>query len=265
MVEHRDRSVSVRNGSLQVAVLEGGSGEPLVYLHGIEGLSGWDSNLDRLAQDHHVYAPYQPGVGNSLGLEKLDDLWDLVLFYEELLDSLGLDQVALVGHSYGGMVAAELAAHCPHRIKSLVLISPLGLWLDEQPVADFFIFTPQERAEHYWFDSTSELAKAELVTPEDAMEKVEANIERTKTMIAVAKFSWPIPERGFKKRTHRIKSPTLIMWGSGDGVSPPDYGREFQRLIPGSSLQVLEACGHNPQLECPQEFIASLSQFMKGS
>ena len=265
MVEHRERSVSVRNGSFQVAVLEGGSGEPLVYLHGIEGLSGWDSNLDRLAQDHHVYAPYQPGVGNSSGLEALDDLWDLVLFYEELLDSLGLEQVALVGHSYGGMVAAELAAHCAHRVKSLVLISALGLWLDEQPVRDFFIFTPEERAQHYWFDSTSEAAKAELAAPEDPMEKVEANIERTKTMIAVAKFTWPIPERGFKKRAHRIKSPTLIMWGSGDGVSPPIYGQEFQKLIPGSQLQVLEGCGHNPHLECGQEFHSALSGFLKGS
>ena len=263
MAHHQERMVSVRDGKIEVSVLEGGTGEPLVFLHGVEGLSGWDSNLEQLSKDRRVYAPRQPGVGNSTGLEQLEDVWDLVLFYEEFLDALGVDKVDLVGHSYGGMVAAELAAHIPARIRKLALISPFGVWLDEKPMADFFIFTPDERAQNYWFDSNSEAAKEALAAPEDPEERIEFDLDRTKTLISIAKFSWPIPERGLKRRAHRIKSPTLIVWGSGDGVAPPAYGEEFQRIIPGSRLQVMEGCGHYPHLECGQDFYTAVSQFLK--
>ena len=167
MVDHQERLVSVRDGRLQIAVLEGGSGEPLVYIHGAGGLPGWSPYLDRLAQEFKVYAPYHPGVGPSTGLEHLDELWDLVLFYEELLDALGLQHIRLVGHCYGGMVAAELAAQCPLRIHRLALIGAWGLWLDHTPVADLFVLSPEERARALWYDPTSEAAKAGLAQPEN--------------------------------------------------------------------------------------------------
>ena len=73
-------------------------------------------------------------MAETQGLEHLDDLWDLVLFYEELLDELGLDRTFVVGHSYGGLLAAELAAQCPGRIRRLALVGSLGLWLQTPPL-----------------------------------------------------------------------------------------------------------------------------------
>ena len=255
--------VSVRDGRLQVKVLEGGKGDPLVYIHGAEGLPGWVPYLDQMAREFSVYAPYHPGVGSSMGLEHLDDLWDLVLFYEELLDALGLQRTFLVGHSYGGMIAAELAAQCPHRIARLALIGSLGLWLDHTPVTDFFVLFPEERASATWYDPTCEVARAAMALPEDPQEKIEADLDRTKTLAAVGKFAWPIPERGLKKRIHRISAPTILLWGAADGIVPPVYGEEFHRLIPGSRLLVLDRCGHVPHEERPQEFFTALLQFLK--
>ena len=264
MVDHLERTVAVRDGKLQISVLEGGQGEPLIFIHGAGPLLVWDPFLDQLANDFRVYAPYHPGVGESSGLEHLDDLWDLVLFYEELIDALGLQSVFLVGHSYGGMIAAELAAQCPQRIRRLALVSSMGLWLDDTPVTDFFVLLPEEQAKLVWYDPNSDVAKASLAQPEDPRAKAEADLERTKTLSSIGKFIWPIPDRGLRKRIHRITSPTLLLWGAADGIVPPVYAEEYQRLIPGSQLAVIDKCGHVPQLECPERVHSELARFFGG-
>jgi pimeloyl-ACP methyl ester carboxylesterase len=262
MVQHKERMVSIRSGKFRVQLVEGGSGDNLLYLHGAGGFTGWAPFLDRLAQHYHVYAPAHPGVAHSEGLEHLDDLWDLVLFYEELIQDLGLQQTYVVGHSYGGMLAAELAAHRPERVRRLVLVDSLGLWLDDTPVADFFILTPTERSQLLWYNSTSEVARAYLAQPEDPTARMEAQLDRTQTLSAVGKFIWPIPDRGLTKRAHRITMPTLLLWGDADKVVPPVYGAAFQKLLPHATLRIIQECGHLPQLECPDEFIDAVQGFL---
>ena len=194
---YTERTVALRGGKFNVQLVEGGSGDNLLYLHGAGGFTGWDDCLDRLAAEFHVIAPAHPGVARSDGLEHLDDLWDLVIFYEELLDELGLERAYLVGHSYGGLLAAELAAHCPERVARLILVGSLGLWLEDTPVADFFILTRSERTELLWHDGETETAQAYMASPTDPSERMEADLDRTQTLAAVGKFVWPIPDKGF--------------------------------------------------------------------
>ena len=227
MTEHNDFSVPVRSGKFRIRLVEGGTGDSLLYLHGEDGFPGWTPFLDRLAQHYHVYAPAHPGVAGSQGLEHLDDLWDLVLLYEELVQELGLDRVSAIGHSYGGMLAAELAAHRPDKVTQLVLMDSLGLWLDEAPISDFFILTLDERAQSLWYDPECEAAKAALVQPQDPEEKMESDLSRTEVLAAVGKFVWPIPDRGLKKRIHRITMPTLLLWGTPTAWCPWTTERNF--------------------------------------
>ena len=133
MVAFRETTLSLRGGKFEIQLVEGGSGPDLLYLHGEHGFSGWAPFIDALAENFHVYAPAHPGVADSIGLEELDDLWDLVLFYEELMTGLGIEGAGVVGHSYGGMVAAELAAHRKDLVSRLALVASLGLWRDEVP------------------------------------------------------------------------------------------------------------------------------------
>jgi pimeloyl-ACP methyl ester carboxylesterase len=254
--------LSLRGGKFQVQLEEGGAGPNLLYLHGAGGYTGWTPFLDALAENYHVYAPAHPGVAGTLGLEYLDDLWDLVLFYEELMDGLGLDRSHVLGHSYGGLLAAELAAHRPDRVERLALVAPLGLWLKDAPVADFFMLTPSERDPLLWHDPESEAAKGYGARPEDPQERMEADLDRTRTLSAIGKFVWPIPDKGLPKRAHRITAPTLLLWGDSDGIVPPVYGPAFQGLLPNATLEVIEKCGHIPQLERPQEFLAAVTGFL---
>ena len=264
MVEHNQRTVPVRGGRFNVRVVDGGAGDNLIYLHGEDGFTEWTPTLDQLARHFHVYAPSHPGVGGSQGLEHLDDLWDLVLFYEELMDALGIGRAAnLVGHSYGGMLAAELAAHRPDRVSRLVLVNSLGLWLESDLVTDFFILTLDERRESLWYDPGCDAAEAYLAQPSDPEEKMESDLTRTETLAAVGKFIWPIPDRGLHKRIHRLTMPTLLLWGDSDRIVPAKYGEAFQRLIPNSSLKLIEKCGHLPQEERPAEFLDAVLSFLR--
>src|SRR2546428_2545336 len=109
-----------------------GSGVPLLFLHGAGGLRGWDTFLVELAKNFTVYAPAHPGFETSTGIEHIDDMLDMVVYYNDLLDALHLESVHVIGHSMGGMIGAELAGLRPRRVRKVVLGNAGGVWVDGQ-------------------------------------------------------------------------------------------------------------------------------------
>lgn len=256
-----ETKVTVRSGAFEIDVVEAGSGEDVVFLHGAVGLV-WDSFLDGLAERYHVIAPRMPGTGGSTGLEDLLDHHDLFFFYLDLFDALGLDRTHLIGASLGGWIATELAALEPKRFDKLVLLSPIGLWDDDHPLPDIFALLPNELAEAAFHDPNHPAAKAMVELPTDAEALKVATINRAKTMTAAARFIWPIPDKGLKHRIHRVQASTLIVWGKSDGLAPPHYAGEFQRRIAGSQLTMLDDCGHMIAIEQPDKALACVTEFI---
>lgn len=236
------------NDRVSFAVLEAGAGEPLVFLHGAGGLF-WDPYLDALAQSHKVYAPFLPSCGASTGLEHIRDLWDLTLCYYDLFDAMDLHRVDVVGHSLGGMIGCELAATDQSRVKRLVALAPAGTWHDDEPMADIFAMTPDELVTRVSLDPGSPAAQALLYMPEDLDAQVELLIQRIATLQAAAKFIWPIPDKGLTRRLHRIKAPTLVLWGQQDGLIPVSYAQDFRRGIAGCKVELLDRASHLLQFE----------------
>src|ERR1700761_2636898 len=103
-------------GTFTVNDWTGGSGSPVLFLHGFERHPGGASFLQKLAETHTVYAPEQPGYGSSTGFEHVQDIFDLVLFYRAYVESLGVDKIDVIGHSTGGMLAGELAVLAPQLV-----------------------------------------------------------------------------------------------------------------------------------------------------
>ncbi|GBD11592.1 Dihydrolipoyllysine-residue acetyltransferase component of acetoin cleaving system [bacterium HR23] len=152
---------TVWQGRLTVWVLKGGEGPPLVYFHSPWGLQ-WDPFLGGLARHYTVYAPYLPGTGEGdpNDIYKVDSLWDLVLIMGDVLDALGLQKSALVGHSFGGMLALEVCAHWPERCRGLVAIAPIGLWREEHPIANWMAVLHQQDLVRLLFRNPSSPAVA---------------------------------------------------------------------------------------------------------
>jgi pimeloyl-ACP methyl ester carboxylesterase len=261
-VSPRERTVALRDGAVAFRVLTAGRGAPLVYFHSFhERGGGWSPFLDRLAERFTVLAPLHPGVQGSTGVESLDDLLDLTLAYDELLGALDVPSAHLVGHFFGGMVAAELAAVFPARASRLVLVSPLGLWRDDAPPADVAILPAEELEPVLWRDPQSDVARRWIDLPASEEDNVAAQIESIQRRAAMSKFVWPIPDKGIRKRLHRITAPTLVLWGDADRANPVVYAEEWQRRIKGAALRLLPG-GHMAIHEAPEAAARAIEEFV---
>jgi pimeloyl-ACP methyl ester carboxylesterase len=231
-----EKTINLSGGRHQV-VYQAGDGPALVFLHGLYGVKLDAPLIEALARRHTVSAPLAPGFADLAELDELRDIHDLALHYDDVLDALDLDQVVLVGHSFGAMIAAELACHVPRRISRLVLMSPLGLWNDAYPVADLWSVPPAELPKLLYADPS----KATGVGPNP---EVEAVLALTRGMTSVARFLWPIPDRGLSRRLRRVRAPTLVVHGEEDRFVPVQYAHDFVALLPNASAHIIPGAGH---------------------
>ena len=250
--------IELRDGRFKIRTLQAGSGDPLLFVHGAGGLF-WDPLVEALSSTHRVIAPEHPGAGDSQGLEHVEDLWDLVLYYNELLDHLGVERATIVGHSFGGMVAAEIAATSPHRVDKLVLIAPLGLWRDDHPVADVSGIPPASLPSLLLADPTGPAA---AMIPRPDPTDPESLFRAAQTTASILQFTWPLPDKGLSKRLYRLTAPTLLVWGAQDAFMHPDYGQDFVELIADARLEVVDGAGHMPQFEQPDTTIGLITDFV---
>lgn len=249
----------VQVGPIAARVLVAGTGEPLLFLHGAGGL-WWDPFLEELSREYTVHAVEHPGANVSEDLEHLPGLWELVLFYDELLDALGLDTVRVLGHSFGGMVAAELAANSPRRVSHLVLLCPIGFWREDHPIADIAALPADALPRLVLADPTGPLA-AGLTPPAD---DPQALFEAAMRMASVLHFIWPIPDKGLDRRIHRVAAPTLLVWGEQDALVDPAYAEEFTSRLRDSRLATVAKAGHLPQLEQTRAVLEHVLPFLRG-
>ncbi|HEX9820168.1 MAG TPA: alpha/beta fold hydrolase [Methylomirabilota bacterium] len=255
-----ERTVSVWQGRVRMRVLSKGQGPALVFLHGPWGLT-WDPFLDELARSFTVHAPEHPGTtpGAPDDVYHLDGLWDLVLCYDELFEALGVGEAAVVGHSFGAMMACELAAASPARVRRLALIAPLGLWRDAEPVVNWMVLEPADMRRRM-FHAPDGPAAASMFDDQDG--GVAARVRTVWAMGTTGKFIWPIPDKGLTKRIHRVKAPALLVWGTDDRLVPVAYAQEFAGRLPGSRVETVDRAGHLPHLEHPATVAPLIRDFL---
>jgi pimeloyl-ACP methyl ester carboxylesterase len=236
-----------------------GDGSPVVFLHGYERHPGAAPFLARLAEGRRVLAPEHPGFGSSTGFDAFHDVVDVALYYRELIESCQLGPVDLIGHSLGGMFAAEVAAICPHLVRRLVLVNPFGVWVDDVPSVDPF-GQPELVADAKWHGDPPAAEPSNLeVDPDDPHGHT---ITQVRNLATAAKFMWPIADRGLRRRLPYIDAPTLVLHGGSDGLVPLAQAEEFVRLIPDAQLAVIADAGHYPMVEEEDEFLAAVERHL---
>jgi pimeloyl-ACP methyl ester carboxylesterase len=244
------RTIPIKHCNFEAKVKTAGSGPPLVYLHAAGGPI-WDPFVEWLTERYTVYAPHHPGTGETAreSIYSVESLWDLILIYDELLDALNLPSVPLIGTSFGGMMACELAAHRPDRVTKMVLLDPIGLWREDAPVAQYMLMPPEKLVATLYKHLDSEPVQAALKMPDDPKQAAVVTADLVWALGATGKFVWPIPDKGLKKRLHRVKAPTLIVWGEDDALVSSIYAKEFAARIANAKVEIIKDCGHVPQVE----------------
>jgi pimeloyl-ACP methyl ester carboxylesterase len=261
----RERAIDVWDGKLKLRIKTAGSGPPLLYFHPAAGLH-FDPFLSALSETYTIFAPEHPGTSadDPDAIHQVDELSDLVLIYEEAIRRLDLPAPAIaIGQSFGGMMAAELAAHFPGLFAKLVLLDPIGLWRADIPVTNWMLTPPAALPALLFKDPECPAAKAIFTPPPDQAVATAATANMIWALGCTGKFAWPIPERGLAKRLHRIHAPTLILWGANDALIPAAYAAEFGKAIKGSRVEIIPNCGHIPQLEQGPTALKLVQEFLR--
>jgi pimeloyl-ACP methyl ester carboxylesterase len=230
---------------VDTVVYEGGAGEPLLFLHGAGTFHGFEF-AKRWADQFRVFHPYHPGFGESGDDPKMDTFHDYVMHYVELLDRLEIDKAHVVGLSLGGYLAAQFASQQSHRVKSLTLVAPPGMRSKQHPAPDVLALPGDQIVG--MLVSNFEVLKPWLPSGPDP-EFMAARYRETTT---VARLLWEKPwDPKFQRYLHRIRVPTLIVWGDEDKLVPVQHAELWKNAISHARVQIFRGVGHLALDESP--------------
>ncbi len=242
-------------------ILHGGNGPAFVYLHSTLGESmRWLPFYQAWAKHFSMYVPTHPGFGQSGGFDQIDTVEDMAFHYVELFDALGLDEVILGGVSLGGWIAAEFAVRWPERVKKLWISGSPGMWVDEEPLPDLFreMADPDRLRQRLFHDPDGHIAQMVIApNPDD-----ERRLIGYYAMTVLARLVWERPyDPKLPSRLHRVRCPTLLLWGENDQLVPPSYGLAYKKHLPHAEWKVIPACGHLGMFEKEAEFVETVMRF----
>jgi pimeloyl-ACP methyl ester carboxylesterase len=247
-------------GNMTLEVVRRGGGRPVLLLHGFQNIDARAPFLDLLSQHTEVIAPSHPGFGRSTRPSDFETVYDLVHLYLDLLEGLPYETVSLVGLSFGGWLAAEIAVKCGHRLDRLVLVDALGIKLSDREtpdILDVFNTSPCEVQQRSWHDPARWAPNFDAMTDDEL-------VIRARNWEALCLYGWHpyMYNPQLKRWLRRIKTPTLVLWGASDRIVKCSYGQAYSELIPGARLQLIEGAGHHPETEKPETFVDRVVKFL---
>jgi pimeloyl-ACP methyl ester carboxylesterase len=246
---------------IDIDVWEGGDGPPLLFLHGAGGFRPGPAYLDLLGQHRRIIAPSHPGFGMSGLAEWMDRPDDIAHLYLELLDRLNIDRLDIVGTSFGGWIAVELATMQPQRLRRLVLVAPAGVKTgsrDDLDIPDIFAM-PADTVQQMLYVDVEKFRADPANMSDDELRIMLRNRE------SLALFAWEpyLHNPKLPHRLHRVACPTLFLRGAHDGLISAEYTVRYAALLPDARIVTLPDAAHVPQLEQPEAFAAAVLSFLQ--
>lgn len=262
MADIQWKEETLQVGDDELNVIQAGSGSPLIVLHeelGHPGITRWH---EEMARDHTVMITLLPGFGRSPRVEWVRDVRDMAGLFGRILREHNLAPANVIGFSLGGWIAAEMAACNAAQLRRLVLVAPFGIRPPEGDICDMFQITAKAYLDTsvHNIEGTQEFAK--LYGGEPNPEQFEAWED---ARAESARIGW-VPYM-FNPSLGPLlecsdKVQTLIMWGKEDHIAPVSAAEVYHKSIAGSELVILNGCGHRPEVEQADAFVAKLRGFL---
>ncbi|WP_273567854.1 alpha/beta fold hydrolase [Maribacter halichondriae] len=237
--------------------IEKGEGTPIIILHGLMGgLSNFHGVTDHFPKNgYKVLVPELPIYDMPL---LKTNVKQFAKFLKKFIEFKGLKDVILLGNSLGGHIGLLHTKMYPKMVKALVITGSSGLYEsamgDGYPKRGDYEFIKQ-KAQNVFYDPA--VATKEIV--DEVFATVNDRVKLVKTL-AIAKSAI---RHNMAQDLPKMRTPTCIIWGKNDSVTPPDVAELFHELLPDSNLFWVEKCGHAPMMEHPQEFNSILDAWLE--
>jgi len=245
---------------VELELVRRGAGRPVLLLHGAQTVDPRARFLELLGRHAEIIAPSHPGFGRSARPAGFETVYDLAHFYLDVLETLPQEKVTLIGLSFGGWLAAEVAVKCCHRLDKLVLVDAFGIKISDREtpdILDVFNTSPQEVQRRSWHDSGKWAPDFNALSDDEL-------VVRARNWEALCLYGWHpyMYNPQLKRWLRRIRVPTLVLWGASDGIVKPSYGRAYSELIPDSRFELIERAGHHPEIEQADAFVDAVAKFL---
>jgi len=255
------REETLAHARVAVRTCRAGAGDSVVFLHGAGGRPLWSAFFANLAAKFDLIVPEHPAFGASEDAQWLRNISDLSYYYLDFLEGLPGEKIHLIGHSLGGWIAAEAAIKNCSRIASLSLIAPAGVRIKGVPTGDVFIWSPEETVRNLYHDQSIADEVLKRVPTEE-----EADL-RLRDRFAATRFGWEprLFDPALQNWLHRVKVPTLVLWGAEDRIIPSRYAEVWQKQLPNVAVEIIPHCGHLPHIEKPDLVSQKIISFVENN
>jgi pimeloyl-ACP methyl ester carboxylesterase len=236
--------------------IEAGQGKVLLLLHGLFGaLSNWESVLSYFSTHYRVVIPILPIYEIPIKQANLEGLTD---FIQNFVQFKQLDSFTLIGNSLGGHLALLYTLANPHQVQKLVLTASSGLY--EDTMGGSFIKRGNyeyiaERVAYTFYDP--QIISKDYI---DEIYQVTNDLSKAIRVVSIAKSA---QRHNLSNKLPHIDTPTLLIWGLNDTITPPSVAHEFNALLPHSQLRFIDKCCHAPMMEHPAKFNEILHEFLE--
>ena len=245
---------------VELELVRRGAGRPVLLLHGAQTVDPRARFVELLGRHAEIIAPSHPGFGRSARPAGFETVYDLVHFYLDVLEALPHEKVTLIGLSFGGWLAAEVAVTCCHRLDRLVLVDAFGIKISDREtpdILDVFNTSPQEVQRRSWHDSGKWAPDFNALSDDEL-------VVRARNWEALSLYGWHpyMYNPQLKRWLGGIRVPTLVVWGASDGLVTPAYGRAYADGIPGARFELIAGAGHQPEIEQAETFVDTVARFL---
>lgn len=250
----RTATLEIEDVALQVADRD--RTRPFLLLHGGAGPASMASFADLLAHRTHsrVLLPTHPGFAGTVRRATLATAHDLANLYVSLLDDLALTDVTLIGNSFGGWLALEMALLDSPRISGAVVINGIGIDVPGHPVANLAGLSPAERTALSFHDPSNAPSAAPAAQSADETPGLSPDLQ------ALAAYAGPTnTDPTLVERLHKLDLPVHVIWGASDGIVDLAYGKAYADALPLSRFTTITRSGHFPQIETPEELLGAIA------
>ena len=244
------RTQALQVGATEITVQDRDRTRPFLLLHGGGGVRTMNGFADLLAERTHsrVLLPTHPGFDGTPKADELTSVTKLAEAYVAMLDELDLTDVTVIGNSFGGWLAAEVALQKSPRVSGAIILDGVGIEVPGHPVTDVRGMSPAEIQTYSFHDPrkapTAPSTGGNAPSPD---------------VLALIGYAGPaMTDPTLAERLGGIDIPVHVLWGESDRIVTPEYGKAYAAAIPLSTFTLLPRTGHLPQVETPEELLDAL-------